>query len=119
MTSDDPTEVAKDIGPRTKSAADRARGGLSDAASTAADHASDAAGKVSDKATDVYQRVRDGASDFSDKLPGSASDAVDAGKRAYTKSNDQLARTIGQQPIEALLLAGAIGYLVGWAANRS
>ena len=79
----------------------------------------DIASKVSDKASDVYQRARDGASDLGDRIPGNASDAVDAGKRAYIKSNDQLARQIGKQPVEALLLAGAIGYLVGWAANRS
>ena len=119
MTSDDAVEASKDIAARAKTTSDRIKGGLSDAAASAADQASDAAGKVSDKASDVYSRVRDTASDLGDKLPGSASEAIDAGKRAYSKSNDQLALQIGKQPIEALLLAGAIGYLVGWAANRS
>ena len=57
--------------------------------------------------------------DLGDKIPDSASDAVETGKRAYKSGSDQIARQVGRQPIEALLLAGAIGYLVGWAANRS
>ena len=118
MTSDDAKDAAKDIGARANDGVDRARGTLGDAAATASDRASDAAGTVSDAASDAYDRVRERAADLGNKIPGSASDAVEAGKRAYAKSNDQLAQQIGRQPIEALLLAGAIGYLVGWAANR-
>lgn len=119
MTSDDPREIAKDTASRAKDAADRASGTVREAASSAADRASKMSGKVGDAASDVYQRVRDGASALGDKMPGSAGEAVDIGRRAYNRSNEQLGRQIGRQPIEALLLAGAIGYLVGWAANRS
>ena len=123
MTSDDPVAAANDIADRAKGAvkgtADSAKSRLDATAGSVADRASEAAGKVSDKVADVYQRVSEGAAGLGDKLPGSAGDAVEAGKRAYAKSSDHVARQIGRQPIEALLLAGAIGYLVGWAANRS
>lgn len=38
---------------------------------------------------------------------------------AMTRGSRQVRRSVSKQPIEALLLAGAIGYLVGWATIRS
>ena len=53
------------------------------------------------------------------RFSGSASDALDAGQSAIKSGSEQLVRQAAKQPLEALLLAGAIGYLVGWAVNRS
>ena len=119
MTSDDLKKTAKDIAGSAQDAA--ARGGRSTRATTSsvADAASDAAGHAADTAQDLYARAQNGVAGMTDALPGSAREAVEAGRRVYNKGGDQIAQQIAKQPIEALLLAGAIGYLVGWAANRS
>ena len=52
-------------------------------------------------------------------LPPLLGRTLAAGQRAYQAGSDQVARTVTKQPIEALFLAGAIGFLVGWAVNRT
>ena len=118
MTSDDLKKTAKDIGEGASEAAGRGRKTVKDTASTVSDQALGAAEQAAGTAQDLYGRAKDGMSGLSDALPGSASDTIEAGKRAYSQGSDQLSKQIAKQPIEALLLAGAIGYLVGWAANR-
>ena len=92
----------------------------------ARDHASEAgrqaqglAGQASDMAGDLYGRAREQVQGLSDRLPNSASDAYRAGQQAYAQGSDRVVRQVTKQPIEALLLAGALGYLVGWATSRS
>ncbi len=41
-----------------------------------------------------------------------------AGERVAVHGRQRLGQGVRKQPVEALLLAGAIGYLVGWAASR-
>ena len=74
--------------------------------------------QVSGTAGDLYNQAADQVRGMSDALPGSASDAYRAGQRAYAQSSQTVARHVAKQPVEALLLAGAIGYLVGWATSR-
>ena len=75
--------------------------------------------QAADAASDLYGRAKDTARSASDALPDSVGDAASAGRRAYEGGAEQLARQVTKQPFEALLLAGAIGYLVGWATSRS
>jgi len=51
-------------------------------------------------------------------MPESTAEAIAAGQRAVDEGTARLARRVAKQPIEALILAGAIGYLVGWATSR-
>ncbi len=68
------------------------------------DVAPSAAGDVIDRTRGVADALRDNAGD----VPG-----------AIRSGGDEVARRVARQPVEALLLAGAIGYLVGWAINRA
>jgi hypothetical protein len=40
-------------------------------------------------------------------------------QRAYNESSQQVGARISKQPLESLLLVGALGYLVGWAMHRT
>jgi uncharacterized protein YjbJ (UPF0337 family) len=92
------------------------------------------AGKVGDKpgvqaqgladqmagaAQNLYGRTKDGLNDAVDRIPDALSDAADIGQRAYKDGSRQIATQVGKQPIETLLLVGALGYLVGWAVHRA
>ena len=77
------------------------------------------ADQVSGAASDLYGRAKDHVQGLSDKMPDSAADAYETGYRTVAQGADSVGRQVAKQPIEALLLAGAIGYLVGWATSRS
>ena len=102
MTSED------DVEKETKDKAARASQAGVEAKATAQD-ALDAAPDV---ATGLY------AQDVAGALPDSAGDALAAGHQAVRSGGEQVARRVVQRPVEALMLAGAIGYLIGWALNR-
>lgn len=113
MVSDDKMrETAKDAAEKGYA---EARGAMDDARSKA----SQAAGQASGTADDLLGRARDSVQNLSDRLPNSASDAYRAGQQAYAQGSDRVIRQVTKQPVEALLLAGALGYLVGWATSRS
>ena len=92
------------------------------ATDTASDKAKSSIRAAKDKAGtvgDAYDSTKEQVIGLSDKLPGSASDAYQAGQRAISQGAEGVSASVAKQPIEALLLAGALGYLVGWATSRS
>ena len=119
MNTDDIKSAAKDLGSSAGKTGEEAKKSVQNAVDQAVDDTKGYAAQASDAASDLYGRAKEGVRNASDSLPNSASDALAAGKKAYEGGADQLVRQIGKQPIEALLLAGAIGYLVGWATSRS
>jgi len=76
------------------------------------------ADQVIGTAQSLYGRTKDGLSDAADRIPGALSDAADRGQRVYQDSSRQVAAQVSKQPLETLLLVGALGYLLGWAVNR-
>jgi ElaB/YqjD/DUF883 family membrane-anchored ribosome-binding protein len=81
--------------------------------------AADMVDQAGNTAAHLYDQAKERVLDAADSLPGSASDAMAAGHRTYQKGAEAVAQQVSRQPVEALLLAAAIGYLVGWASNRS
>ncbi len=75
--------------------------------------------QVAGAAQNLYGRTKDGFNDAVDRIPDVISDAADIGQRAYRDGSRQIATQVGKQPIETLLLVGALGYLVGWAVHRA
>ena len=118
MTSDDAKKAAKDIVGDASEKAAAGRDKASEAAHLAGAQAKDAVARVADVAQDQYGKAKDSVASLSDHIPDAASDTLTAGQRVYARGSEQIARQVAKQPVEALLLAGAIGYLVGWAANR-
>ena len=88
-------------------------------ASAAGDQLQEHASAAGDAAADVYDSTANKIAEPLSRFSGSSSDALDAGQSAIKSGSEQLVRQAAKQPLEALLLAGAIGYLVGWAVNRS
>ncbi len=108
MTSDD------DVKKATKdSVAQTSQAGLE-----TKDKVEDAVGAAPDTADDLYKQARTKTKDMVNDIPGSASDAFAAGHEAIRSGGERVARRVTKQPVEAILLAGAIGYLIGWAGKR-
>ena len=119
MTSDDIKGAAQHAADKAASSAQAADEQVGAAGSRAMDQAQALAGQVSDSAGDLYERAKDQVKGLSDRIPNSASGAYEVGQRAYLQGSEQIARQVSKQPVEALLLAGALGYLLGWATSRS
>ncbi|MBV8614093.1 MAG: hypothetical protein JOY66_10030 [Acetobacteraceae bacterium] len=58
----------------------------------------------------IEEKARQVAGEAQEALGEAASQAHDA--------TETLSRSIGQQPLTALLIAGVLGYLLGWATKR-
>ena len=100
-----------------KDAAASATGPVKDTAAQAvqgaASSAQDAVGTLSDQAQDLAARGAAAAGQIRDQIP-SADEMRAAGRRG----SEQIARQVARQPFEALLLAGAVGYLAAWIIHR-
>ena len=100
-------------------AADKASGTADDlSTSELVNKASDSINESVGAAGDLYATGAGRAREAMADLPGSLSDATAAGERLVLRGRQRLDHGVRKQPVEALLLAGAIGYLVGWAASR-
>ena len=91
----------------------------SSTASSVADSARLGLDQVVNAAGDLYAKAADRAADALSEMPANLSDAGAAGEALVRRGQQSVHRGVRKQPIEALLLAGAIGYLVGWASSRS
>ena len=122
MTSDDMTDAvdtaSKKAMASVRSAKDEASVATSRAIHDGQDAVTDAGSQAGSKASEVYDRAKEHVQAISDNLPNSASDAYRTGRRALAQGGESLGGHVSRQPIEALLLAGAIGFLVGWASSR-
>ena len=119
MKSEDMKNTAKDVGASAGRAAGEATRTADNRLSGLRDGGADATQQASDAASDLYGRAKAAVRDASGNLPDSAADAMAAGQRVYDRGSVEVARHVSKQPLEALLLAGAIGYLVGWATSRN
>lgn len=118
MSSDDLKKSVADAASRANEAGADAATAASGYASKASDHAGAMADKASDTASDLYSQARAKLHDAAAGMPGSTSEALEQGQKAYAQGSEQVASQVKKQPIEALLLAAAVGYLVGWATSR-
>ena len=114
------SETTKKVSAVGASVADRTKDASQNASSSAADtgaYVRDQAAKVVDAAGDLYSRAADRAQDALSDMP-SATEARAKAEKFALRGRQQIDKRVAKQPIEALLLAGAIGYLVGWATTR-
>lgn len=66
----------------------------------------------------LYAQGTNRARESLDELPATLSDASMVGGRLIRHVRRRIDHSVRKQPVEALLLAGALGYLAGWAASR-
>jgi ElaB/YqjD/DUF883 family membrane-anchored ribosome-binding protein len=84
-----------------------------DLSQQASDYAKSAMDTAKDHAADLADRAQMAAGQIRDGLP-TADDLRAVGERG----RHHLARQVASQPLEALLLAGAVGYLAAWIIHR-
>ncbi|KAL8634346.1 MAG: hypothetical protein Q9228_008060 [Teloschistes exilis] len=74
--------------------------------------------KAETQIDELYAKGGDRVRDTLDEMPATLSDVAATGERLFLRGRQRIDHGVRKQPAEALLLAGAIGYLVGWAASQ-
>jgi len=111
MDKDRITGAAKDAAGKIEGAFGRATG---DASAEASGRAREAAGTVQN----LYGQAKDAARDIGDAASGYAKEALDTGSDIYRDGNRAVASAVREQPLGALLVAGAIGFALALMLNR-
>ena len=96
------------------SKADQVAGWLSSATENVAYEAEGRLNDAGKNLGSVYTKGTDRAREKFDELPATLSDVSVAGERLIRRVD----HSVRKQPVEALLLAGALGYLAGWAISQ-
>ncbi len=111
MDKDRITGAAKDAAGKVEGAFGRATG---DASTEASGRAREAAGTVQN----LYGQAKDAARDIGDAAGDYAKDALDTGSDIYRGGNKAVASAVREQPLGALLVAGAVGFALALMLNR-
>ncbi|WP_024574257.1 MULTISPECIES: CsbD family protein [unclassified Afipia] len=111
MDKDRITGAAKDAAGKIEGAFGRA---TSDASAEASGRAREAAGTVQN----LYGQAKDAARDIGDAASGYAKEALDTGSDIYRDGNKAVASAVREQPLGALLVAGAVGFALALMLNR-
>lgn len=115
MDKDRVTGAAKDVAGKVEHAFGQATG-------NAAREASGAAREATGTAQNIYGQAKDAARDIGDNAAGLAKDALnsalDTGEKYYREGTRAVASSVKDQPIGALLVAGAVGFALALLLNR-
>ncbi|MGL5164755.1 MAG: CsbD family protein [Afipia sp.] len=111
MDKDRITGAAKDAAGKVERAFGRAAG---DTATEASGRAREAGGTVQN----LYGQAKDAARDIGDTANRYAQDAADAGSEVYRDGSRAVASAVQNQPLGALLVAGAVGFALALMLNR-
>jgi uncharacterized protein YjbJ (UPF0337 family) len=103
MDKDRVAGAANDAAGKVESAFGQATG---NAARDAAGRAREASGTVQN----IYGQAKDAARDLGENAGSYAQDALDAGQKVYQQGNRAVAGAVKDQPLGALLIAGAVGF---------
>ena len=99
-------------------AAGKAESAFGQATGNAARDASGRAREASGTVQNIYGQAKDAARDLSENAGGYAQDALDAGEKIYRQGNRAVAGAVKDQPLGALLVAGAVGFALALLLNR-
>lgn len=111
MDKDRITGAAKDAAGKVEGAFGRATG---DASTEASGRTKEAAGTVQN----LYGQAKDAARDIGDAAGGYAKEALDTGSDMYRDGNKAVASAVREQPLGALIVAGAVGFALALMLNR-
>lgn len=111
MDKDRVAGAANDVAGKAESAFGQATG---NAAREASGRAREASGTVQN----IYGQAKDAARDLGDNAGNYAKDALDAGEKYYRQGNKAVASAVKDQPLGALLIAGAVGFTLAMLMNR-
>lgn len=105
MDTDRIKGVAQELGGKVQETVGRLAG----------DHDTQAEGlvrEVAGAAQNLYGRAKDGVRDAADTVGDYADRAYDRGTRVVSGSSRTVADEVGEHPLTALAVAGAVGYLL-------
>ncbi len=88
---------------------------------TVANLGAQAAEKISDSleaSRDALDRSRDAAGAAGAQISDALGEAARSGEAALRRGGADIGARVIRQPLEALLLAGAVGYLIGYLLHR-
>lgn len=111
MDKDRIVGAANDVAGKVESAFGQATG---NAARDASGRAREASGTVQN----IYGQAKDAARDLSENAGSYAQDAIEAGEKYYRQGNKAVASAVKDQPLGALLIAGAVGFTLALILNR-
>lgn len=111
MDHDRISGAAKDAAGKVEGAFGKLTG---DTATEASGRAREAAGTVQN----AFGQAKDVARDIGDTASGLAHDALDAGSDYYRDGSRAVAAKVKEQPLTALLAAGAIGFTLAVLLTR-
>ena len=111
--SDRASPLLDDAKGHASEAFDQAKSGVDVGVRNLQAKAGDIAQQAGDYAKGAIDATKDKAQDLAGQLP--SRDDIQAAARRGSKT---IARQVARQPLEALLLAGAVGYLVAWMVHR-
>jgi uncharacterized protein YjbJ (UPF0337 family) len=111
MDKDRVAGAANDAAGKVESVFGRATG---DTAREASGRAREAAGT----AQNLYGQAKDAARDVGQAASSLAKDAMDTGGEYYREGSRAVASTVKEQPLGALLVAGAVGFALALMLNR-
>ena len=111
MDKDRISGMAKDAAGKVEGAV----GGITgDARTEASGRAREAAGTVQN----LYGQAKDAARDASDAAVNFAKDAIDNSGDTYREGSQAVAKTVRDNPLGALLIAGGIGFALAMLMSR-
>lgn len=111
MDKDRISGMAKDVAGKVEGAV----GGITgDARTEASGRAREAAGTVQN----LYGQAKDAARDASDAAVSFAKDAIDNSGDTYREGSQAVAKTVRDNPLGALLIAGGIGFALAMLMSR-
>jgi uncharacterized protein YjbJ (UPF0337 family) len=111
MDKDRISGAAKDAAGKVEGAFGKLTG---DAATEASGRAREAAGTVQN----AFGQAKDAARDIGETASGLAQDALDVGSEYYRDGSRAVAAKVQDQPLMALLAAGAIGFTLAVLLTR-
>jgi uncharacterized protein YjbJ (UPF0337 family) len=109
MDKDRIAGTAKDVAGKVEGAVGNITG---DARTEASGRAREASGTVQN----LYGQAKDAARDVSEAAVGYAKDALDTD--AYREGSEAVAKTVRDNPLGALLIAGGIGFALAMLMSR-
>lgn len=107
------------IAGSAKDVAGRVEGAVGDLAGNAQTMAAGRAREAAGTMQSLYGQAKDAARDAGDAAVGYAKDAFDNSGGAFREGSDVLAKKVQDNPLGALLTAGAIGFALAMLMTRS
>lgn len=116
--SDDLQTTARDVENSTKEGVESAQANARKIAEKVNDTITDGVNAFWAAAGDTLDRAREAAGEIGVAASGTFDEGVERAGKVLKSGGKDLADRVARQPLEALLLAGAVGYFIGYLLHK-